>query len=59
METWDIALHTVVTGVAIYLFFRFYDIYKKYQQLLKRANSVAESKNVFIYCNKIEDISKV
>lgn len=47
METWDLLLHTVVTGGMIYFLFKFYEVYQKYQQLLKLTKSEEESKIVF------------
>lgn len=47
METWDLLLHTVVTGGMIYFLFKFYEVYQKYQLLLKLTKSEEESKIVF------------
>lgn len=47
MEAWDLLLHTVVTGGMIYFLFKFYEVYQKYQQLLKLTKSEEESKIVF------------
>lgn len=58
METWDLLLHTVVTGGMIYFLFKFYEVYQKYQQLLKLTKSEEESKIVFFNYYKNRNLHK-